>query len=219
MPIRKIPIGNRAVTGLHARSGARYESSLERDFFELMIADPAVAKVEEQPVKITYLTGDGKQRRYTPDALVTFRPDCFTGRTAVPLLCEIKYRDEYRAKFLELKERLQAARQYARERGWRFRVMTDREIRTIRFTNLRFLGGFRDRVPEEDQARLVLGTLQTCGGATPAVLLGSLASDPWKQAELLPVVWWLVAHGRILTDLSQPLSMSSKISVHNEVNI
>ncbi|MBA5640359.1 TnsA endonuclease N-terminal domain-containing protein [Duganella sp. LX20W] len=184
-----------------------------------MMADPDVDKVEEQPVTITYLTGDGKQRRYTPDALVTFRPDRFTGRAAVPLLCEIKYRDEYRARFLELKERLQAARQYARERGWRFRVMTDREIRTARFANLRFLGGFRDRTPEESQAQSVLGTLRVSGEATPAALLASLAPDPWKQAELLPAIWWLVAHGRIHTDLSQPLSMSSKISAHDEFNI
>jgi hypothetical protein len=39
MPVRKIPIGNRAVTGQHARSAARDESSLERDFLELMMTD------------------------------------------------------------------------------------------------------------------------------------------------------------------------------------
>ena len=141
MPIRKIPIGNRAVTGMHARSGARYESSLERDFFELMTADPTVDKVEEQPVQINYATSDGAQRRYTPDALVTFRADP-TGAVAKPLLCEIKYREEYKAKFQELKARFQAARRYAREKGWRFCVVTDREIRTFRFANLRFLSGF-----------------------------------------------------------------------------
>lgn len=75
MLIRKIPIGNRAVTGVHARSGARYESSLERDFFELMTADPTVDNVEEQLVQINYATSDGAQRRYAPDALVTFRAD------------------------------------------------------------------------------------------------------------------------------------------------
>ena len=112
MPIRKIPIGNRAVTGMHARSGARYESSLERDFFELMTADPTVDKVEEQPVQINYATSDGAQRRYTPDALVIFRVDP-TGAVAKPLLCEIKYREEYKAKFQKLKARFQAARRYA----------------------------------------------------------------------------------------------------------
>lgn len=218
MPIRKIPIGNRAVTGLHAGSGARYESSLERDFFELMMADPTVDKVEEQPVQINYATSDGAPRRYTPDALVTFC-ESVTGAVAKPLLCEIKYRDEYKAKFLELKERFQVARRYAREQGWRFRVVTDREIRTPRFANLRFLSGFKDRTPEENQVKCVLGALRADGSATPATLLASLSPDPWKQAELIPVLWWLVANGRIHMDLSKPLSMSSNISTAHEVNI
>lgn len=219
MPIRKIPIGNRAVTGLHARSGARYESSLERDFFELMTADPTVASIEEQPIEITYTTLDGKRRRYTPDVLVTFLPDGATGDTVAPLLCEIKYRDEYRTKFLELKERFRVARRYARAQGWRFRVVTDREIRTHRLANLRFLSGFKDRVPSVDQVELLLIALGTMGDASPTLLLAKLIPDPWKQAELVPALWWLIAHGKIRADLSQPLSMSSQISAHDEVHI
>ena len=219
MPIRKIPIGNRAVTGLHARSGARYESSLERDFFEMMVADPTVAKVEEQPVRISYTTEEGHRRRYTPDALVTFRPDIVTGAVAIPLLCEVKYRDEYRRKFSQLKERFKVARSYARAQGWRFRVVTDREIRTGRFANQRFLSGFSNRTPNAEQAQILLAELHAMGNATPALLLAARSPDPWAQAELLPMLWWLIAHGKILVDLSQPLSMSSKISATNEVHI
>jgi hypothetical protein len=77
MPVRKIPIGNRAVTGRHGRSGGRYESSLERDFFELMM-DTAVASMEEQPVRIDYTATNGMKRHYTPDALVTFHPNSYS---------------------------------------------------------------------------------------------------------------------------------------------
>jgi hypothetical protein len=94
---------------------------LERDFFELMTAAPTVTKVEERPIEIIYATQDGKRRRYTPDALITFLPDEAPGTPVAPLLCEIKYRDEYKVKFLELKERFRVARRYAREQGWRFR--------------------------------------------------------------------------------------------------
>jgi hypothetical protein len=62
MPVRDIPIGTRAVTGRHARSGARYESSLERDFFELMMSDPAVEHIEEQPVRISYIDNAHRRR-------------------------------------------------------------------------------------------------------------------------------------------------------------
>jgi hypothetical protein len=219
MPIRKIPIGNRAVTGSHARSGARYESSLERDFFELMMADPAVASIEEQPVQIRYTTAEGSARRYTPDALVTFTLDTAIGRSAAPMLCEIKYRDEYKRKFPELKERFRVARRYARERGWRFRVFTEREIRTPRSSNLRFLAGFRDRAPDSSEELHLLSALRAVHSTTPTALLASMSTDPLRQAELLPTLWWLVAHDKITTDLSQPISMSSKISVADEVNV
>jgi len=50
----QMPIGNRAFTGLHARSGAHHESLLERGFFELMTGDPTVGGVDEQQVQINY---------------------------------------------------------------------------------------------------------------------------------------------------------------------
>lgn len=177
MPVRKIPIGNRAVTGRHGRSGARYESSLERDFFELMMADPAVASVEEQPVRLDYTASNGMKRHYTPDALVTFHPNSCFGTAAMPLLCEIKYRDEYRERFSELKERLKVARRYAREKGWRFRVFTDREIRSTRLKNVRFLAGFRERAAFAGEDHLLLENLKSVGATTPAALLGILTAD------------------------------------------
>jgi TnsA endonuclease N terminal/TnsA endonuclease C terminal len=212
MPVRKIPIGNRAVTGQHARSGARYESSLERDFFELMMADNQVLGVEGQPVCINYINSQGKRRKYTPDALVSFKPDPLTGEIRPSLLCEVKYRDEYREKFLEMKDRIRAALGYARERGWQFRVVTDREIRTVRFTNLRFLAGFRDRYPDENHIDLILnGIKDTHTTTTAEALLFKLTSDVWKQAELIPALWWLLANSKILADLSVPITMQSPL--------
>ena len=174
--------------GLHSRSGARYESSLERDFFELMMADPTVASVDAQPVHIAYKTAEGIQRRYTPDALVRFLPDTTTGVAAPALLCEVKYREEYRAKFSELKERFCAARLYARERGWRFRIVTDREIRTPRFANLRFLAGFKERPMVANDVQSIMRTLHAKEQTTPAALLAELSLDPRKQAELTWVI-------------------------------
>ena len=213
MPVRKIPIGNRAVTGLHARSGERYESSLERDFFELMMADSQVVDVEGQPVKINYTNAQGKRRRYTPDALVKFKPDALTGKVRSPLLCEVKYRAEFREKFLEMKDSIRAARKYARAKGWQFRVVTDREIRTVRFANLRFLAGFRDRNPEAKHVHLILDKLKNTDPATPAVLLSALTSDVWVQAEMIPALWWLITHSKINADLSVPITMQSPLSL------
>lgn len=212
MPVRKIPIGTRAVTGQHARSGQRYESSLERDFFKLMTYDPLHLAVEGQPVTVHYLSENGEPLHYTPDGLATFKPDPITGQIRRPLLVEVKYRDEYRKIFLEIKPKLRAARRYAKERGWQFRVFTEREIRTTWFANMNFLDGFRDREPNLKHVESILDRIGEVDGATPAKILSSITSDLWQQAEIVPTMWWMVAHSQLHIDLSAPLNMHSTIS-------
>jgi hypothetical protein len=216
MPVRDIPIGNRAVTGTHARSGTRYESSLERDFLELVMADPSVESVEGQPVRIEYLAGTGRKLSYTPDALVTYRPDPETGAVRPPLLCEIKYRGEFRTKFAELRPKILAARAFAKARGWTFKVVTDREIRTTKFSNLRFLSAFRDRAPENAIVDRICIALDRYGVCTPFELLRAISDDQFEQAAAIPTLWWMVAHGHVYADLSAPLTMNSPLSNPNE---
>ncbi len=211
MPVRKIPIGTRAVTGMHARSGARYESSLERDFFEMMINDSTVEKIEEQPVKINYVDSNGKQRKYTPDALVLFKPNFKTGLRRPPLLCEVKYRAEYREKFHELRERFCAARKFARNKGWQFKVVTDREIRTAQFSNQKFFSGFKERVGDANYARLFLDIVQRNNGLTIEALLTEVTTDFWKRAEIVPTLWWLIANEKVKVDMATPITMKTNI--------
>jgi len=213
MPVRKIPIGTRAVTGQHARSGARYESSLERDFFELMTHDPLFADVDWQPVTIAYVTSEGMSRHYTPDALVTFRPDPVTDFLRPPLLAEVKYREEYREKFRELRERFQMARQYAKDRGWHFKVVTDREIRTIAFSNRHFLAGFRDREPNPEHIAAIRAQLHDSPASHAKVLLSTISANLCIQAEIIPTMWWMVAHSQLHVDIFTPLSMETRISL------
>lgn len=213
MPVRKIPIGTRAVTGRHARSGARYESSLERDFFELMMADPLIDDIDEQPVTIYYLSKGKKRLHYTPDALVTFKCDPLTKQMRQPLLVEVKYRDEYKKKFRELKERICVARRYAKDRGWLFKVFTEREIRTTHFANMHFLAGFRDRTPNKAYVSSIPDHLARIGPTTPAALLALMTIDPWQQADIIPTLWWMVAHAQLKVDLSMPVSMQSSLTL------
>lgn len=204
------------MTGVHARSGTRYESSLERDFFELVMADPSVAGVEGQPVRIDYVSASGRTQYYTPDALVTYKEDVRSEVVRPPLLCEIKYRDEYRSKFAELRPKILAARAFAKARGWTFKVITDREIRTTRFSNLRFLSAYRDRAPENAIANRIGIVLAKYGVCTPFELLLSISEDQFEQAAAIPTMWWMVAHGHIYADLSVPLTMNSPLLNSNE---
>ena len=125
-------------TGHTAQRRPGTNQGLERDFFELMTQDPLYDVIDWKPVTIHYTGRSGAALHYTPDALVSFKLDPTTNLRRLPLLAEIKYREEYRKKLSELRERFQIARIYARELGGQFKVVTEREIRTASFSNRRF---------------------------------------------------------------------------------
>lgn len=192
-------------------NGAAYESSLERDFITLMQFDRNVEKVVTQPVTINYMDTSGKARRYTPDVLVLYRKDPVATEGFKDLLCEIKYRDELAEKFQELRPKFKAAIRYAKAQGWRFKLFTDKQIRTPYLFNARFLLQYRELDVDSLAVERVLTKLSEMGEADPNTLLASLASDKWERAGLIPIVWHLISNFRIGADLNQPLTMMSRI--------
>jgi len=215
MAVRKIRANYRSVTGLvvdaqSARSTA-YESSLERDFIKHLIFNQNVLGHEEQPLTIEFTDSGGKQRRYTPDVLVSYRKDVVLTTEWQPLLTEVKYRSDLFQHWSELKPKFRAARAYARKRRWEFAVITERELRTSYLKNITFLLEFRKHPVDEAHTQLLLETAAHRGQTTPASLLAFLSDDAMQRATLLPTLWQLIANGRILVDLEQPLTMSNPI--------
>ena len=129
--VRRIPLNVRSLTG--SVNGQGFESSLERDLLLLVHWDHEVEWYQSQPVKIEYTDSQGKRRSYTPDLLVSYRtinnPDQ-PPKTRKPLLCEVKYREDFAKQWKVLKPKFRAARVYAKANGYEFRVVTEREIRT-----------------------------------------------------------------------------------------
>lgn len=211
MPIRKVPKNYRNVTGLAAAGksvgAAQFESTLERDFLALLEFSLEVERFEVQPLKIEWRDKEGAARTYTPDVLVEFKPDL--GRP--PWLCEVKYRADLKKSWPDLHPKFLRAIRCAKQRGLRFRLVTEKEIRTPYLANVRFLAPFKFRdIPEADTEQ-VLMPLRLIGRTTPAGLVQTLSSDAWRQAERLPVLWHLMAHHRIGADLERELTMDSAI--------
>jgi len=211
MPVRKIPKNYRNVTGIAASGkavgAAQFESTLERDFLARLEFSSEVERFEVQPVKIEWRDKQGVPRSYTPDVLVEFKADL----DRVPWLCEVKYRADLKKDWGALHPKFIQGIRYAKQRQWRFRLITEVEIRTPYLANVRFLAPFKFRKILEENAEQVLAQLQSIGRTTPAGLIQSLATDAWLQAEWLPVVWHLLAHHRIGADLELELSMNSPI--------
>lgn len=210
--VRRIPKNYRNVTGIVASgktpSPAEYESTLERDFLTLLEFAPHVQTFDVQPVAISW-NDAGQTRRYTPDTLVHYEPA--DGLTPVPELYEVKYREDLRKEWTALKPKFRAAIRFAKAQGWRFRLMTEVEIRTPYLTNAKFLLPFAKRRTDLDQCKLLMDRMAELRETTPATLLVAICHDDLNRAALLPALWHLIGTFRIGSDLHTPLTMASRI--------
>lgn len=209
-PARDIGVSVRGVTGTVPGFG-KYESTLERDLMELLRFDPNVDRFLPQPLTIEFQDRDGKLRSYTPDGLIYFKQS--HAISEVPILFEVKYRDDFRKAWKALMPKFRAAKAYGLSQGWRFAVFTEREIRTTYLDNAKFLWPYREQVPALETTTLILQTLRDLDEADPELLLCALCHDRTNRARMIPAIWHLVSIGVIGCDLNVPLTMHSLIWV------
>lgn len=189
-----------------------FESSLERDFIEIMEFDYNVWYYREQPVKIPY-NQNGKTRYYYPDFLIHYRKDMTPAKNFKPMLCEIKYREELRLKWNELRPKFSAAIEFAKHKEWRFKILTENEIRSPFLTNAKFLLRYKNykHINIKD-FELLLKTIDSIGTSTPDELIKMTgATDLNRQAVLLFTLWYMIAEGYINCDLTKTLTMQTEI--------
>jgi len=197
------------LTGARKTPGmGAFESALERDFFTLLEFDRRVLAWYPQPVTFPVpAASDRRASKYTPDVAVEYSEAPGGSDVHRVELCEVKYREELARDWRMLKPRFKAGRAYARERGWTFRIYTDREIRTPRLENARFFLSYVGRGTDEmDIARLEF-TLETLGVATPNRLFEMARVTSDEKGRMLAVLWHAIAIGRIAMDFDQPLTM------------
>ncbi len=211
MPIRKIPKNYSNVTGIAAHSKAQgqamFESTLERDFLMLLEFDKKVDSFEVQPIKLEWLNEHDKSRSYTPDVLVYYK----NGKQ-IPTLFEVKYRSDIKKNWQVLKPKFKAAIRFCKENGWKFKLITETEIRTAYLESVKFLLPFvRQGASIEDDMMILDDKLLELKTSTPKELISSIYSDEWNQATLLPTLWYLIGSRQIKIDLTSKITMSSKI--------
>lgn len=208
--VRRIPISNRSITG--QLGDQQFESALERDLLMQLGWDDDVAWFSTQPVTIKYRR-DGESRTYTPDVLVAFR-EVLPDRPS-PLLCEVKYRRELAKHWRELRHKFRAAQDYCAERGWRFAVFDEHEIRTARLENIKFLWRYRNTEYSKELAAHLLQELQCRVESTRSNLFAAIATNftETERAHAIWTWWVLVACGVIAFDDSVRLTESTVFSL------
>lgn len=214
MSVRAVPKNYRNVTGVAASKkadGAYFESTLERDLLTLLEFDLMVDSFEVQPIRVNWYDENNKTRTYTPDVLVFYRKDIESVANRKPLLIEVKYREDLKKDWANLKPKFLAAVRYAKSRGWRFKLLTEVEIRTTYMENAKFLLPYLHQYIDDAFEIKIFDKLKDMREATPESIIKAIFKDKWNQAELIPTIWQMIAQRKIGTDLSAPLTMTSAV--------
>jgi hypothetical protein len=215
MAVRSIGTNRRSLTGhVSTDCGGKslsFESSLERDLYIGLDFNPLVRSVEVQPVIVEYVDGVGRWRKYTPDALVHYRSDQPHFPLQRPMLTEVKYREDLWREWKELRPRFVAARRYASERNWRFKIQTEREIRTPFLENAVFLRPYRTMDIPADLTFPIKEYLRAVGESRPDAVIAATCASTQRRMEAISALWHLLSNRLVGADLSQPLTMHSPI--------
>ncbi len=208
-PIRKVRSNGRTIVGYMPSSNngrvIQHESNLEKDFIYTLKFDPKVVfenDVHDQPLRIVYSEKKAK-KSYVPDFLVKYS-------NGQQVLFEVKYRDYLQKNAKELKPKFSAARQYAKENGIKFQVITDAEIRTTYLKSITFLDHFRTDVADLLLTQRIISAFEGKGKCTANDLLSVIATDDNDYNMLIRPFWVLVFNQTILTDLFSELTLNSK---------
>lgn len=167
-----------------------WESELEKHALWLLEVDPYVSRFITQPLKVGYSLG-GKPREHTPDL--------WFWRKGVPYLVEIK--PSWRVKRPWMGIRTELMKELFAEYGIRYRLWRDDEIRSEpRLSNARNLLRYRDQELLAADKLKVRAALE----AQTSMTIGELARLVSHE-----VVLGLLARGRLLMDMHEPLSKRS----------
>jgi len=194
-----------------------FESTLERDFIYLLEFDDNVEFFEVQPITIDYTDYEGKLRRYTPDFFVRYDIHTEPAKWFEPMLFEIKYRNDLKENWKDYKCKFQAALRFASNKGWRFKILTEKEIRTDYLINAKFLLKYRNASHDLGMINTLSDTIKDLRVSTPREIIVAASIDVNRRAELLHTLWFMIANNMIGTDFNTQLNMNSEIWVLDTV--
>jgi hypothetical protein len=216
MPVRKIPKNHLVVTGaFSSRKNAKmrgFESPLEKEFMLLLEFDSSVASFEEQPLTIQI---PGIPRGYTPDFLVRYHADRVTQEEQRSELVEVKSCDDLRRNAEKYSKKFENATRFANDRGWDFRIVTEKDIRTTRLANLKFLREYRNIFPMPEQCNRITEIVRASHARTSVeALLDQLGAEEYERLNHLPTIWHMVVACKLKVDLDSPLGNDTLLSVN-----
>jgi hypothetical protein len=201
------------------------ESLLEYDFFSVLDFDFRVSKYKEQAIVIPWRTPSGQYRRYTADALVSFRTGFNEWQHLKSAVFEVKPTEIIRQEWDKLLPKYRGIRRSLQGTFVPFKVITERHLHPEFVKNCKFLNEYSDKALRLDKAHPFQYEMRSviCEKArelqvmTPRILLDSISKDFHLQSELVPWMWNQFNHFILgmQMDMMQPLNMNTEIWHHS----
>lgn len=166
-----------------------------------------------QPATIPFTAKNGRLYTYTPDFLVYYRlGDQSYDDYPKPVLIEVKPHAEWKQHWREWLPKWKAARRYAKEQGWVFRIRDEFRIRDQAFENIRFLERYKRMDFAAVETSKILQTIHETGSATVDYLLAMHFMGLYR-GQGIAHIWNLLATRQIECDITRPLNEFTEVWV------
>lgn len=185
--------------------GIPYESLLERDFLARVTFSSRVCDVIAQPVQIPFLGEGARTYTYTPDFLINYHSTSHFGTYPVPLMVEVKPRDQWEKNWRKWLPKWKAAWRYARQNGWEFHIYDESRIRDTAFANIQFLERYKAMDFSREESDWVLQTVRDMGSVPVHYLLAVHFAGIYR-ARGISHIWHLLATRKLDCDIRQTLN-------------
>ncbi len=193
-----------------------FESTLERDFLIRTEFSLCVLGIVPQPCRIEYRAPSGRKQFYTPDFLVYYRlGDRSYEDYPKPALVEVKPEAHWRQHWRQWMPKWKAARAYAKEQGWEFRIRDESRIRDQALQNISFLSRYKRMTYPQEDSLVVIRTAEEMGVVTVDYLLARHFNGMYR-AQGIAHLWHLLATRALDCDISRPLSNFTELWVPYE---
>jgi hypothetical protein len=180
-----------------------------------LLFDEQVIDVQEKPFTLN-INARGKNHAYTPNLSARFLFDGFYMNSTV--VYDVKPYEELVAHWAMYKPRFKAAIKHCRLNEWRFKILTEKQIRTPYLENILFLMRYKTVSLENIMRQQLLYSFKATGPTTPQGLLAAAYGRTEARMPALAILWSLVAEGVIQADLKKTLTMSSRIVMRSPLS-
>jgi len=188
-----------------------YTSLLQRDFILRHEFSLAVSSVLSQPCCVPFVARSGRCADYTPDYLVTYAAsDSALEWEPAPLLVDIKAKADWQEHWREWLPKWKAARRYAAEHGWRFKIMNEDRIQSPAHGNIAFLKEYLDLDVDCEDSDAVVEDVRDRDVVTVDYLLARHFPGLYR-AQGIAHIWHLIARRRLDCDVCGELGYLTEV--------